>query len=116
MLAMHEMAITRNILDLVLDEAAKAGADKVVAVNLVLGEMTGIIDRYVQTNFDLISTNTPAEGAALSFRNVPKQAACLKCARVFSPGNICRACPECQSADFKIISGNELYIESIEVE
>ena len=68
---MHEMAITGNILDLVLDEAAKAGADKVVAVNLVLGEMTGIVDRYVQTNFDLISINTPAEGAVLSFRNVP---------------------------------------------
>lgn len=113
---MHEMAITTSMLDLVLAEATKAGASKVVAVNVVIGEMSGVVDRFIQTNFDLMSRGTPAEGAALSFRNVPKQARCRKCAHVFHPANICWACPECQSAEFEIITGNELYVESIEVE
>jgi len=113
---MHEMAITMSMLDLILKEAAKAGASKVVAVNVVIGEMSGVVDRCVQTNFDFMSRGTPAEGAALSFRNVPKQARCRKCAHVFTPANICWACPECQSVEFEIIAGNELYIESIEVE
>lgn len=33
---MHEMAITMSMLDLALEEAAKAGASKVVAVNVVV--------------------------------------------------------------------------------
>jgi len=87
-----------------------------VAVNVVLGEMTGIVDHCVQTNFELMSRNTPAEGAVLSFRNVPKQARCRKCAHVFQPTGICWTCPKCQSAELEIIAGNELYVESIEVE
>lgn len=112
---MHEMAITKSMLDLVLEEAAKAGASKVVTVNVVLGEMTGVVDHCVQVNFDLMSRDTPAEGAVLSFRNVPRQARCRKCAHIFTPANLGWACPECQSPEFEIIAGNELYIESIEV-
>jgi len=113
---MHEMAVTMSMLDLVLKEAAKAGARRVVAVNVVLGEMTGVVDRCVQTNFELMSRDTPAEGAVLSFRNVPKQARCRKCEHVFQPADICWACPKCQSVELEIIAGNELYVESIEVE
>lgn len=113
---MHEMAITQSLLDLVLEEAAKAGASKVVLVDVVLGEMSGVADRNIQSNFDLISRDTPAEGATLSFRNVPKQARCLKCAHTFRPSDICWQCPECQSAEFEMIAGNELYVESIKVE
>lgn len=113
---MHEMAITMSMLDLVLAEAARAGASRVVAVKVVVGEMSGVVDRFIQTNFELISRGTPAEGAALSFRNVPKQARCRKCAQVYHPTNIYWACPECQSTEFEIIAGNELYVESIEVE
>ncbi|MFC1958190.1 hydrogenase maturation nickel metallochaperone HypA [Chloroflexota bacterium] len=113
---MHEMAITQGILDLVLGEAARAGAGKVTMINLVLGEMSGIVDEYVQFNFDFMSKHTPAEGAALSFRKVPKQARCRKCAHLFSPGDVFWACPECQSMELEMVSGDELYVESIEVE
>ena len=116
MLAMHEMAITMSLLDLVLEEAAKAGASKITTVNIVLGEMTGIIDQYVQANFELLSQNTPAEGATLTFQNVPRKARCRQCAHVFQPSDLVWACPQCQSTELEIIGGNELYVESIEVE
>lgn len=113
---MHEMTITQSLLDLVLEEAAKTRASKVVLINVVLGEMSSVADRSIRSNFDLISRGTPAEGAELSFRNVPKQARCLKCAHTFRPDDICWQCPKCQSVEFEIITGNELYVESIEVE
>lgn len=113
---MHEVAITQSLLDFVLEEVAKAGASKVVQVNLVLGEMSGVADRSIQSNFELMSRNTPAEGAKLSFHNVPKQAHCLQCGHTFHPGNICWECPACHSGKFEIVAGNELYVESIEVE
>ena len=113
---MHEMSVTMSLLDLILDEATKAGARKISGVNIVLGEMTGIIDRYVQANFELLSQNTPAEGAALSFRNIPRQARCRHCEHVFQPSDFEWNCPECQSLELEITGGNELYVESIEVE
>jgi len=113
---MHEMAIIQSLLDLVLEEAAKARASKVVQINLALGEMSSVTDQTARSLFDLMSRETPAEGAKLSFRNVPKQARCRKCAHIFRPSDICEECPACQFAQFEIIAGDELYLESIEVE
>ncbi len=113
---MHEMSVTMSLLDLVLDEASKAGASKITGVNIVLGEMTGIIDHYVQANFELLSQNTLAEGAELSFQNMPRQARCRNCAHLFQPTDLEWACPGCQSSEIEITGGSELYVESIEVE
>ena len=113
---MHEMSVTMSLLDLVLEEATKAGASKIIGVNIVLGEMTGIIDYYVQANFELLSQDTPAEGAALSFRNIPRQARCRQCADVFQVSDFEWSCPRCQSSEIEITGGSELYVESIEVE
>jgi len=113
---MHEMAITQSMLELVLQEAEKAGASKVVTVNMVIGEMTGIVDRCVETNFELLSQDTPAKGAALTFRKVPVKARCRSCGHVFHPAEIFWQCPRCQSTELELTGGDELYIESIEVE
>ena len=113
---MHEMSVTMSLLDLVLDEATKAGARKIVGVNIVIGQMTGIIDHYVQANFELLSQDTPAEGASLSFRNIPRQARCRHCAHKFQPSDLEWSCPRCPSSEIEITGGSELYVESIEVE
>jgi len=116
MLVMHEMSVTMSLLDLILKEAVNAGASRIVGVNIVLGEMTGIIDHYVQANFELLSQNTLAEGAALSFQNIPRQARCRHCAHLFQPTDLKWICPRCQSSEMEITGGSELYVESIEVE
>lgn len=113
---MHEMAVTRGMLDLVLDEAAKAGSKKVTIINVALGEMSGVVDSCVQFYFDFMSKDTPAEGAALNFRKVPNQAKCRKCGNVFRPRDVFWSCDKCDSMDIEVTGGSELYIESIEVE
>ena len=113
---MHEMSVTMSLLDLALEETAKAGASKITGINIVIGEMTGIIDHCVQASFEIISQDTPAEGAALTFRNIPRQARCRNCSHVFQPSDFNWNCPSCQSMEIEIIAGKELYIDSIEVE
>jgi hydrogenase nickel incorporation protein HypA/HybF len=113
---MHEMAITRSMVGLVLAEAEKAGGGKVKSINVVLGEMSGVVDRCVQFYFDYMSKGTAAEGAELVFKNVPNQARCRKCGSVFSPRDIFWSCDKCQSLEVDIIGGDELRVESIEVE
>ena len=113
---MHELAITQNIFNLVLEEARKAGAEKVEGINLVIGEMTGVVSTCVQFYFDFISQGTPAEEAVLSFTMVPPKAQCRDCDKLFELKEFDWTCPYCAGNRLQIVAGKELFIESIEVE
>ena len=113
---MHEASITESMLSLALEKAGEAQAKKIVRINLVVGELSGVVGDCVQFYFDHISKNTIAEGAALSFETKPTQIRCRKCQHVFTPENHEWACPKCHETSVEIISGRECYMESIEVE
>ena len=113
---MHELAITQSMFDLVLEQAEKAEAKKVGKINLVIGEMTGVVGDCVQFYFDFISKGTPAEGAALSFMMVPTKAQCQGCDKTFDLKEFDWTCPYCGGNSLQIVAGKELFEESIEVE
>ncbi len=113
---MHEMAITRSMVDLVLDEARKGGARRITRINLVLGELSGAVGDCVEMYFGLMSRDTPAEGAVLSIRPVPTRARCRQCGREFEVKDLDWTCPQCGSVSVELVAGNELFVESIEVD
>ena len=113
---MHELAITKSMLDIVLEEAKKAGAKEVGKINLVIGEMTGFVQDSVQFYFDFLSKGTLAEGATLSFTAVPIRARCRGCGKLFETKEFDWVCPDCGGNSLDITSGKELFVESIEVE
>jgi len=112
---MHELAITQSMLDLVLEQAKKAEAKEVGKINLVIGEMTGVVEQCIQFYFNLLSQETIAEGAALHFTIVPTRARCRVCDKPFELKEFDWSCPYCQGNSMEIISGKELFVESIEV-
>ena len=65
---MHELSITRNILSIALEKANAAHANKIRKINLVIGELSGIVDECVQFNFGFLSEDTIAAEATLFFR------------------------------------------------
>ena len=113
---MHEASITESMLSLALEKAAEAQAKKITRINLIVGELSGVVGDCVQFYFDHISKNTIAEGAALNFETKPTQIRCRKCERVFIPANSDWSCPGCHENSPEIVSGRECYMESIEVE
>jgi hydrogenase nickel incorporation protein HypA/HybF len=113
---MHELAITQSMLNLVLEQAQKAGAKEVKRINLVIGKMSGFAEESVQFYFDLISKGTIAERAVLSFKTIPTTARCQGCGKFFEPKESDWSCPYCQSNSVEIVAGEELQVESIEVE
>src|SRR4030042_6759810 len=112
---MHELDITQSMLDLVLEEAKKLGAKKVDHIPLVIGEMSGVVDESVEFYFGFFSKDTIAEGAVLSFKHMQTQARCRKCGEVFALTNSNWVCPTCNDSNMEILTGAELYIESIGV-
>ena len=113
---MHELSITQNILSIALDKACAVHARKVRKINLVIGELSGIVDECVQFNFGFLSKDTIAAEATLFFRQPPTQLRCRNCTTAFSPCNNDWTCPDCQGRKIEIISGRECYLDSIEVD
>ena len=113
---MHELAITQSMFELVLEQAKKARAKKVEKINLVIGEMTGVVGDCVQFYFDFLSQGSLAEGAALSFTMTPPKAKCRDCGKTFELKEFEWTCPHCQGINMEITGGKELFVESIEVQ
>jgi len=112
---MHELSITQNILNIVTEHAKRAGAQKVTAINLVVGELTGFVDDSIQFYFDMLSPETIAAGAKLAIRRVPAEIRCRACGEVFALQGHKWSCPKCSAPGGEILSGREFFIESIEV-
>lgn len=113
---MHELAVTQSMFDLVMEEFKKVDAKKVGRINIVVGEMTGVVGDSIQFYFNFLSQGTPAEGALISVQQKPPEARCRKCGKTFKLGDFDWTCSNCRGDELEIIGGNELYLESIEVD
>ena len=113
---MHELAVTQSILDISLRHAQKVEAKRIVVINLVVGKFSSIVDDSVQFYWDMIAEGTIAQGARLHFERVPAEMKCLDCGHVFEPDDKTFACPECLSPRVRVTKGDELRVESIDVE
>jgi hydrogenase nickel incorporation protein HypA/HybF len=113
---MHELAITQSILDISLRHAQTVEAKRIVAINLVVGKFSSIVDDSVQFYWDMIAEGTIAQGASLYFERVPAEMKCLDCGHTFEPDDKTFTCPECLSPRVRVTKGDELRVESIDVE
>ncbi|HEY97713.1 MAG TPA: hydrogenase maturation nickel metallochaperone HypA [Dehalococcoidia bacterium] len=113
---MHEYSITESILTLALEKAREADAAKITQINLVVGELSGVVAECVEFYFNFISKDTMAAGADLSFVTKPTSVRCHKCDKIFTPKDGDWSCPECHEIGIDIVTGRECYMESIEVE
>ena len=114
---MHELAVTQEVLKIVLRHAEMNGARQVVSVSLRIGELRDIVDEWMQRFFDYISRSTIAEGAKLKIERSPVVFRC-DCGEIF-PVNIKEnreiTCPRCGGEKTVLCSGREFDIQSIAV-
>lgn len=114
---MHELPVTQAILDTALVAAQQAGAQRIVAIDLVIGEMSGIVDDSVQFYFDILSQGTPAAGAALRFQRQPARAVCPDCDHSYAAAPpLAPFCPACGSPRVQVSGGRQFFLESIEID
>lgn len=113
---MHELGVTESIAGIVLRHANMNGARRVLKVNIKLGELTGIVDHYVNFYWDMVTKDTIAQGAELNFIKVPVVAYCQRCREEFRVQEYDLTCPRCGDLASDLISGKEFMVESIEIE
>lgn len=113
---MHELSVTENVLDIAVKHASKAGAARVTLVNITIGQLSSIVDDSVQFYWDLITENTLCEGSKLIFFRIPAKFQCSSCNFEYGLSSESAVCPNCGSILNKVISGEEFFVDSIEIE
>ena len=114
---MHELAATTALLQVALDIALEVGARRVLAVDVVIGDLTSMVDDSVQFYFDILARDTPAAGARLNFRREPGTGTCLNCGKSFAVRPpLDPECPHCSEYTVRVSGGNRFFVESIEVD
>ncbi|MFH2037921.1 MAG: hydrogenase maturation nickel metallochaperone HypA [Chloroflexota bacterium] len=113
---MHELDVTQSILSIALENARKVDAKQITGINLLIGQMASLVDDSIQFYWDIISEGTIALGAKLNFKRIPTEMRCFDCGILFFPNSETFDCPSCGSIRVQVIHGDEMRVDSIDVE
>lgn len=113
---MHELSVTENVLEIACKHAEKAQASRVTDIYLVIGRLSSIIDDSVEFYWNFISKDTLCQDAKLHFNRLPATMVCLDCDHQYILEDELIPCPNCGSSRIRVVSGDEFFLESIEIE
>ena len=110
---MHELSVARAVID---TATRHAGGRRVTAVQLRVGHLRQVVPDSLAFSFEHAALGTLCEGARLEQELVPARLVCDACDHGWELDAPAFRCPRCDSASVRITAGNELCVESIEVE
>ena len=110
---MHELAISSAVLESVLRHAS---GRRVMSVRLRVGHLRQVVPDSLEFYWGIVSRDGVCEGSVLEQEVIPARLACTACAREWEIELPVFRCPSCGGADVEIAAGDELEVESIEVE
>ena len=113
---MRELQATKAILNKVILKAREDDAEHITKLHLAIGEIAEYDQNAIQRHWNDLSKGTPAEGAQLHFLIIAAEVQCMSCFRKYHPENGKILCSNCGSMGAKILSGEEFYLELIELE
>jgi hydrogenase nickel incorporation protein HypA/HybF len=111
---LHELAIAESVVQIA---SRHAGSRQVTKVYLKVGHLRQIVPSALAFSFELVAHGTLVEGAELEIEEIPVTGKCRECgaeSRLESFPLQCRTCGG--SDDLQILEGDELYVESLELE
>ena|SRR5215207_1217292 len=113
---MRELHATDAILRKAILKAREDDAAHITKLHLAIGEIAEFDQNAIQQHWNDLNKGTPAEGAQLHFRVITAEVQCMSCFRKYHPEDGKILCSNCGSMGAKILSGEEFYLESIELE
>ena len=114
---MHELSIALSIIDGVTEEAKTRGVEKVLAVHLRLGLLSGVVKDALLFSYEQACEGTLLEGSSLVVDEVPVIVYCPTCDTRRELDSLQEfVCTECGTPTGEVLSGRELQITAMEVE
>lgn len=113
---MHEMSLMASIFEILQKHLPNQKQTKVTKVTLVVGKLTNAVPDALQMAFEAFAKDTVFAGALLEIQVIPIQIKCLDCHLESELESPIFLCPACNSPAVEVLSGREMYIDSMEVE
>jgi hydrogenase nickel incorporation protein HypA/HybF len=110
---MHELSIADAIVSIA---ARSAGGRRVAAVEVAVGELRQVVPGALELAFEVCAAGTLVEGAELRLARIPTRVACGRCGLESRVEPFPLRCPPCGALDVDVVSGEELYVEALELE
>ena len=113
---MHELGIVFHIIRSVEEVARANNVRHVNAVTLELGEVSGVLEDYLQDCWNWAAAKSEIlQGARLQVEVIPAKTLCEDCGIVYPTVAHGRTCPGCGSGHTHLLQGNETMIRDITV-
>jgi len=110
---MHELSIAESIVRVA---RRHAGGRAVTRVELRVGHLRQVVPSALEFAFTLVADGTELEGAELAIEEVPVGGRCRACGAEGTYAGFPFTCPGCGGLDIELTSGEELLVESLELE
>ena len=110
---MHELAIAESIVQIA---SRHANGRRVTKVQLKVGHLRQVVPSALAFSFELVAQGTPIEGAQLEMEEVPAIGSCRGCGEKSRLESFPLQCKVCGGVDLELLEGEELYVESLELE
>ena len=113
---MHELSIALSIADLAMDRAREAGADRIMAIELDIGALSGVEVSALDSAMEIAFKDTLLEKADIKVNRIEPQCECLDCGNRFSADDLSINCPSCGKNNYRFSKGMELQLSSLLIE
>jgi hydrogenase nickel incorporation protein HypA/HybF len=113
---MHELSVALSVLEGVTRTASEQGIERVSAVHLRVGALSGIAPEALAFSWEFAAADTIAAGSRLEIERVPLVVFCERCtADREPPPGTGLLCPSCSTPAEHIVRGRELQVVAMEV-
>jgi hydrogenase nickel incorporation protein HypA/HybF len=109
----HELSIASAIAAIARDHAR---GRRITAVETRIGMLRQVVPDALAFAFVLVAEGTELEGAELVVEHVPVSVVCRGCGVESQGAAFPLRCSSCGSVDVDVTAGNELLVESLELE
>ncbi|MBN1894837.1 hydrogenase maturation nickel metallochaperone HypA [bacterium] len=122
---MHEGSIAKAIADTVLHHAGAEGAEKILSIEIEIGELTFLSFDQLKFWLDMEFKDTPAGEAEIKFTSVEARLQCDACgfsgrpsAEMDTGSHLALpslACPKCGSSRIEWIQGRDAVVRKMQI-
>ena len=113
---MHETALMKNMISTIKQALEGRNIKRVNRVYISVGKLSNVLPDALSFAFEALTHDGFLKGAELVIENLPAVARCEVCRHEYHVDKFPIVCPACSSTGFTIISGEEVYVQSIDCE
>lgn len=113
---MHELGLAMNVREIVEEAAKENGAARIREVNIVVGEFSSVAIDALEFAMEVAKRDSMLEDAKINIKSTKTILLCSECGKETVMADFIFKCNSCGSGAVRVIAGDRMYVDSIDVE